>query len=83
MLVATRKLNCFGKTVLPGDPIPDPSRWNVVSLQANINIGWIADVPDEPEALVVKPGHVCGECGMSFKSFQALGGHKRRHRKVL
>ncbi len=47
MLITTRPLNCFGKLVQAGQPIPDPEKWNRSALQSNINLGWVKEATAE------------------------------------
>lgn len=46
MLIAARDLNCFGKLVHAGQPIPTPEKWDPVVLDSNINLGWVKDVSE-------------------------------------
>ena len=93
MLIAARNLNCFGKLVRAGEPIPDPDKWNPVALASNINLGWVKDVPDD-QVKKLDPPHphlpkkkkpeeaqvLQCECGRSFKTSRALKVHARSHR---
>lgn len=87
MLVAARKLQCFGRWIEAGQPIPDPKKWHPVALASNINLGWVKDVPEEQvqSAPKEKSSHTkpaedtlrC-DCGKDFKSKRALSAHKSR-----
>ncbi|KAK4805010.1 hypothetical protein SAY86_004827 [Trapa natans] len=59
-----------------GDPLPQPQQKRQLVAKGNANPSGCS----APSSLLI---HKCSVCGKAFPSYQALGGHKASHRKLI
>lgn len=55
MFVALRSLKVDGRTVAPGEPVPEAAAWQESVRRAHLNLGWIKEDQELPATPKARP----------------------------